>query len=110
MNQFVYFISGVIVGGLVVWFLAKPSASKVAEKEEKKEPLIEKQAREKEENKRKIMEFFNAAQNKRVANNDIEKLLGVSDATATRYLDELEREGRVRQVGKTGKYVYYERV
>lgn len=58
MNQFVYFISGLIVGGLVVWFLAKPSASKVAEKED---------------------------------------------------LDELEKQGHIRQVGRTGKYVYYEK-
>lgn len=72
--------------------------------------LVEKQAREKEENKRKIMEFFGAAQNKRVANDDIENLLGVSDATATRYLDELEKEGSICQVGKTGRHVYYERV
>jgi len=65
-------------------------------------------AREKEENKQKILEFFESQE--RVANNDIEKLLGVSDATATRYLDELEKEGKVKQVGKTGKYVYYERI
>jgi Fic family protein len=85
---------------------AAPGASSVQEKES----LVEKQAREKEENKRKILEFFNGAQNKRAANNDIENLLGVSDATATRYLDELEKEGRIRQVGKTGRYVYYEKV
>ncbi len=29
---------------------------------------------------------------------------------ATRYLDELEKEGRIRQVGQTGRYVYYEKV
>ena len=46
----------------------------------------------------------------RVANNDVEKALGVSDATATRYLDELEKQGLIRQVGKEGKYVYYEKV
>jgi len=45
-----------------------------------------------------------------ITNNDVQKLLGVSDATATRYLDELEKEGKLRQVGKTGKHVYYERV
>ena len=29
----------------------------------------------------------------------------VSDSTATRYLDQLEKEGKIEQVGKTGKYV-----
>ena len=42
-----------------------------------------------------------------VANNDIENLLGVSDSTATRYLDRLEKEGIVFQVGETGKAVRY---
>ena len=42
-----------------------------------------------------------------VTNDEIEKLLGVSDATAERYLNELEGKGKLRQVGKTGKSVYY---
>ncbi len=75
---------------------------------------VEKESREREdvekkkENLEKVREFF--AGQGRVANNDIEKLLGVSDATATRYLDELEKEGLIRQVGKTGKHVYYEKL
>lgn len=77
---------------------------------EEKEPLVEKQAREKEENKRKIMEFFDGAQGNRAANDDIEKLLGVSDATTTRYLDELEKEGKIKQVGAIGRQVYYEKL
>jgi len=65
-------------------------------------------AREKEKNKQKILEFFESRE--RVVNNDIEKFLGVSDATATRYLDELEKQGEIRQVGKEGRFVYYERI
>ena len=45
-----------------------------------------------------------------ITNNEIEKLLGVSDATATRYMDDLEKEGLVRQVGDTGSHVRYEKV
>ncbi len=37
-------------------------------------------------------------------------ILGVLDASATRYLDELEKKDRVKQVGRTGKYVYYKKV
>jgi predicted HTH transcriptional regulator len=46
----------------------------------------------------------------KLTNDEVEKLLHVSDATATRYLDQLEKEGRIRQVGKTGKYTYYEKI
>jgi Fic family protein len=68
------------------------------------------QAKEKAETRRKILAFFCAALNHEATNNDIEKLLGVSDATATRYLDELEKEGLIKQVGKTGNAVYYEKI
>ncbi|MFH1759123.1 MAG: winged helix-turn-helix domain-containing protein [Patescibacteria group bacterium] len=43
----------------------------------------------------------------RITNNEIEELLGVSDATATRYLDELEKNGDIVQKGATGRGVYY---
>ncbi len=42
-----------------------------------------------------------------VTNEDVEKLLHVSDATATRYLSQLEKEGLLRQAGRTGKNVKY---
>ena len=67
--------------------------------------LISVQSRKKSENKKKILESLK--EKGRVVNNDVEKLLGVSDATATRYLDELEKEGKVRQIGTTGHAVYY---
>ncbi len=65
---------------------------------------------EKAGNKEKILESFKGLVDGRVTNNDIEKLLGVSDATATRYLEELEREGKVKQVGTEGRSVYYQKV
>ncbi len=46
---------------------------------------------------------------KNIGNDDVEKLLHVSDATATRYLAQLEKEGKIIQVGKTGKSVRYVR-
>ena len=118
MNLFLIFLLGVGLGAGVVWVFMKKRKGELElelkrtekEKTEKegKERLIEKQAREKEENKRKILELFESRQ--RVANNDIETLLGVSDATATRYFDELEKEGLIRQVGKIGRHVYYEKI
>ena len=63
------------------------------------------QSENKENNKKKILGSLNS----KFTNTDVENLLKVSDATATRYLDELEKEGKIKQVGKTGKYVYYEK-
>lgn len=59
----------------------------------------------KENGKAKILEEI--GKNGKLANNDVENLLGVSDATATRYLDELEKEGKLRQVGETGRGAHY---
>ena len=81
-----------------------------SEESGEKAGLVERQAKEKEENKKKIMEFFDSVSDKRITNNDVEKLLGVSDATATRYLDELEKEGLARQAGEAGRGVYYEKI
>ncbi len=45
-----------------------------------------------------------------ISNDEVEKLLHISDATATRYLETLEKEGKIKQVGKTGKYTHYEKI
>ena|SRR3989344_1652808 len=41
-----------------------------------------------------------------ITNDQVEKLLHVSDATATRYLAQLVREGRLRKVGPDGRARY----
>ncbi|MEK7208616.1 MAG: winged helix-turn-helix transcriptional regulator [Patescibacteria group bacterium] len=46
----------------------------------------------------------------RITNDEVEKLLHVSDATATRYLQALEKENRIKQVGATGKAVWYGKI
>lgn len=53
----------------------------------------------------KIMALF--AKQTVVTNDEVEKLLHVSDATATRYLSELEKRGKLRQLGTTGRGVSY---
>ena len=45
----------------------------------------------------------------KITNDEVEKLLHVSDATATRYLSALEKENKIRQVGKTGTGVVYQK-
>ena len=66
----------------------------------------------KQEKRRKLLsrlwEFF--ATKSKVKNDQVEKLLHISDATATRYLETLEKEGKIKQVGKTGQHTHYEKI
>ena len=67
--------------------------------------FIAKQVEQKAENKEKILAFVQ--EHGKIQNNDVEKLVGVSNATAERYLDELEKEGRLSQHGTIGQGVFY---
>ena len=67
--------------------------------------LIEEKESVRRENLEKLRSFIKGRG--QITNSEIEALLGVSDATVTRYLDELEREGALEQVGDTGQGVYY---
>ena len=66
---------------------------------------IEKQQAEKQSRKERIIQIIK--EKGTVANNDIEKALGVTDTTATNYLQELEREGKIEQIGERGRFVSY---
>ena len=46
--------------------------------------------------------------NQPLTNNHVEQMLGIPESTVTRYFDELEKEGKIKQVGKTGVHVFYE--
>ena len=93
-----YFIT-LIIGFALGWILSS---------QKRKISFISKQQRDKEAGKESIYGLLET--NHPLTNNDIEMMLGISDATATRYFEELEKEGKVRQVGETGRYVHYERV
>jgi predicted HTH transcriptional regulator len=67
--------------------------------------FIAKQMAQKTENKQKILAFVQ--EHGKIQNNDVEKLVGVSNATAERYLDELEKEGKLTQHGTIGQGVFY---
>src|SRR3989339_135066 len=103
MNQVLIFGVGVIIGAGAVWYFLGGGGNR--------ETLKEKQIKEKEVRKSKIMELIGTVQsgNARVSNDTVQKMLSISDASATRYLDELEKEGKVRQVGNDGRFVYYEK-
>lgn len=88
-----------VIGFLIGYFIAS---------KKQRISFISKQQREKQAGKDAIYGLLET--NHPLTNNDVEAMLDISDATATRYFDELEKEGKVRQVGKTGRYVSYERV
>ena len=94
MNYFAILILGFLLG-----YLAASKKQKIN--------FVSKQQEEKRRNKQAIYELLET--NHPLTNNDVEAMLGISDATATRYFDELEKEGKVKQVGKTGRHVSYER-
>lgn len=56
----------------------------------------------------KIMTLF--AKQTKITNDEVEKFMHVSDATATRYLSQLEKENKIKQSGKTGKSVFYSKI
>src|SRR3989344_9659435 len=108
--------------------MAQPSPETTAGKQETDhlppiEPLGETQNKQRKENlklanekrqskkREKINDILNLfSEKKEITNDEVEKLLHVSDATATRYLETLEKEGKIKQVGKTGKGVVYEKI
>ncbi len=46
----------------------------------------------------------------KITNDEVREFLHVSDATAERYLNALEKENKIKQTGKTGHSVFYQKV
>jgi Fic family protein len=107
--NFIYLITGLIIGFVLGWLL-KPKEALQAPLENSQEQTTQGYLSESMKQKQKNLEKIRAYIKTRsqVTNNAIEHLLGVSDATVIRYLDELEKEGLIKQIGKTGPSVYYE--
>ena len=95
MNYLILIIVA-IVGIALGMYLARRKAN---------DGFIAKQMEQKSANKQRILEFIQA--NGKIQNNDVEKLAEVSNATAERYLDELEKEGKLTQHGTIGQNVFY---
>lgn len=60
---------------------------------------------EKEKRKEEVLKLFQ--EDDQISNKEVVEELKVSRTSAFRYLEELEKEGRIKQVGKTGRFVYY---
>jgi predicted HTH transcriptional regulator len=126
--NYIYIILVLIIVGLV-WVVWKSYQHNEADKKEilalgkerdefasfgsGLEEYNKKMQEKKNQAKDKIMEMLNGnppsqkASARQVSHKDVVKALDVSKNTAVRYLDELEAENKVKQVGKTGKSVFY---
>ncbi|MEK7607260.1 MAG: DUF977 family protein [Patescibacteria group bacterium] len=93
------FLLGIVFGALVAYFfMRKRKTVSIA-------TYVQNQQSEKQGRKEKILAMIREKGS--TTNNEVEKLLGVSDASATNYLQELEREGTIEQVGERGRFVSY---
>ena len=99
----IVFIIGIFIGGIAVYIFFKRHENGNPAKGVS--DFMEKQQEEKQRGMKKIHNYLD--QHANITNNEVEKLLGVSDATASRYLAELEREGKIEQVGERGRFVSY---
>ena len=97
MDKIIIFIVGVFTGGSLVWIIKRRKSALSA--------FNLKRQQAKKQAKGEILKLLKEKEN--ISNNDVERLLSVSDATATNYLQELENEGRIVQIGKTGRSVSY---
>lgn len=105
MSQLIIFLLGIIVGGAVMRIVGSLRRRADHGNDKVGGVINPEQVRVRRENLEKVMEM--ARKKREIANDDVENGLGVSDATAQRYLQELESQGKLVQIGTRGKYVKY---
>lgn len=106
MRTIIIFILGFLVGRWYALRNLRTNEGSLSDAEKEYTSSInERRHREAEEKKQKVLEL---AQGKDfITNDDVQASLNVSDTTATRYLDELEKEGKLEQIGHDGRFVKY---
>ena len=119
MNQVLVFIFGAVFGGVAAgfWYFKKLKDTETElmgmQKELEKERKIlggfeeynKKINQIKEEIKQKILDIIKEKGN--IQTKEVAELFEVSRATAFRYLEELEKEGKIEQMGVFGREVKY---
>lgn len=136
--ELVFLITGFVLGLLAMYLYMKLGDTDSAhsprqqntqkEKQDENELISEQahstssgQAQEKEQNLERVMRLFDehdppsreASEGQgdiEITNDDVQEALGVSDATASRYLTELEERGEITQIGEEGRHVSYKKV
>lgn len=90
-------IIGLVVGGAVGYLIGKRNATAGYSDSEKAQNLT------------KLRELI-VNSDEKITNDLVQAELKISDSTATRYLQDLEKEGLIKQIGTEGKSVYYQKV
>lgn len=103
MFYILFFIAGF---ALAIYYKSKPAGTFTVEKTVNyaKEHIANKDA-EALDREAKILNLLR--EKGQATNDDIQELLDVADSTATRYLDHLEKAGKITQIGDTGRGVHY---
>lgn len=86
-------------------FYAKRQLGSIIQDDAQGDPLNPEQIAKRKENLNKILEM--AQTKERLTNDYIQKELGVSDATATRYCEYLVSLNKLARMGERGQQVYY---
>lgn len=101
MENILFFIAGIALGV----YIERKNESNT----KPKKVVVEKEKTNKKEqqddDRDSIIHFV--MDNGQITNSDVEKIINVSDSTATRYLDKLEKEGKIIQHGEVGRGVFY---
>jgi len=110
INFILGLVIGIIIGvGMVYFLFSRKSAKETRSKESAQEikdsnPAVE----ERKANIEKLEKFIaEKTASDKITNDEVQTFLKVSDATAERYLQELEKNGLIKQVGNIGKDVFY---
>lgn len=100
MTTILSFFAGILVGAFVVYLLLswRKAPGGIAE-------YTDLRSSEKQNRKERIITALK--EKGTITNNDVEKLLNIADATATNYLQQLEQEGKIKQIGTRGRFVHY---
>ena len=98
------FIILIAVGVFGVWIGSYLSKKQKQRRLRGLEKFNQTRNQHKEKAKKRILGLIK--EKERVTNDDVQNLLKVSDATATRYLDSLEKENKIIQKGETSQ-IYY---
>ena len=115
MSYFIIIITAGFVGMMVTkkvqvrrssGDIAKLAVRKIREHNENKEQILGLL----EGKERIVLRHVQRGKRARITRSETERLLGVSDNVAERYLLDLERKGMITRVGQIGDDVYYERI
>lgn len=89
-------VMGFVVGFLVAWFVVRYATRYFYNQYTKDKPEVRQ--------KRAVMWMERYGE---ITNDKYQELYNVSDAQATRDLDDLEKQGKIEQIGTTGRSVTY---